>query len=89
VFSSSCGLYCSAGVYRVKNYKSSVKEKQYLKIRLMLNAELTPIEDIKRPVGMKKYLWERRYKKLRRLHREIDALISEGLQKDLNRMYYL
>ena len=65
-----------------------VKAKQSQKIRAMLNAELTPLSDIKRQKGMKLYLFNRRLAKLKRLEGEIGLLLGEGAAKAYRIMYF-
>ena len=56
---------------------------QIAKIRGKLGAADLPVAFIPRPVGMKKYLFERRIKKLAHHEAVMEELIYEGLSRQI------
>jgi hypothetical protein len=71
----------------MRAYLIGLKAKQCLKIRGMLHDYESPVELIQRPPAMKKYLYERRIEKLKRLEGEIAVLMEQGALKWFSRTY--
>jgi hypothetical protein len=92
VFSSGCWLYCSAGVYGVKQWEREQAETQIIKIRASLNDNISAPNKIKRlryPSGRLYPLdrHENKVAKLALLEKRVDKLMNQGLVKWFNRAY--
>jgi hypothetical protein len=87
VFSSSCWLYCSAGVYSVKNKELEVHAFQINKVREQLNAPNIPINDINKPYMMRTVVFNRRIKRLVRHEKAFESKLELELMRWFNNRY--
>ena len=64
-----------------KGWKIRGHLKQVERNRKLIGDMTTPVNRLKRPPGMKKYLWERRIAYVRYHEREADRLFKAGILK--------
>jgi hypothetical protein len=87
VFSSGCGLYCSAGIYGVKQNEVEWHTSQINKVRSQLNDYVHPVNEIVKPLNMRTVVFNRRIKRLARHEKAFDDKLSAGLVKWFNKVY--
>jgi len=64
-----------------KGWKIRAHLKQVARNRELIGDLTTPADQLKRPPGMKKYLWERRLAYVKYHEAEADRLFTEGILK--------